>query len=436
MSYQVNRYSSDNFDTGWPLLIGDNVVNSTYGVNLLGRGVTNYGELVAENFVFLLENFAGNTPPPSAITGQLWFDTDANTPGSGNLRVFDGNSWTAVSGAKVGSTPPTVATEGELFYQISQGKNQLLGYSGGVWNRIGGLISAANAPTPANDGDLWLDLSIPSNTTPDNTNRILKIQVSGAWYPIGLGDPSGGSANNTGTYTSDNLVVMQSNGQVMGVWSSTVRSAPASLATIFPNGLQIGLNLSNIPNNKILNPTTGSRLSLGGDVQVNDDLWVVDGTNTARLTVTGASNVNTINANGAASLQSTLSVTGRSTFNNTITVLNGFVVESFSELVAAGTTQATATPLSKQNNIVSGNAANAGVSLPSVSVMPVGAKIYITNTSTTNKKIYPNPGAQINGQSVNVPVDIGADGTMSIIRISNTGFRTLNAVYSLSLIHI
>jgi len=90
MSYQVNRFSSDSFDTGWPLLISDNLVNNTYGVNLLGRGVTNYGELVAENFVYLLENFAGTNPPQNAITGQLWYESNPATPGAGTLRVFNG----------------------------------------------------------------------------------------------------------------------------------------------------------------------------------------------------------------------------------------------------------------------------------------------------------------------------------------------------------
>lgn len=42
---------------------------------LYGRDVPNYGERVAENFVQLLENFAGPAQPQNPIEGQLWFDT-------------------------------------------------------------------------------------------------------------------------------------------------------------------------------------------------------------------------------------------------------------------------------------------------------------------------------------------------------------------------
>lgn len=42
---------------------------------LYGRDVPNYGERIAENFVQLLENFAGPAAPQSPIEGQLWFDT-------------------------------------------------------------------------------------------------------------------------------------------------------------------------------------------------------------------------------------------------------------------------------------------------------------------------------------------------------------------------
>lgn len=42
---------------------------------LYGRDVPNYGERVAENFVQLLENFAGAAQPQNPIEGQLWFDT-------------------------------------------------------------------------------------------------------------------------------------------------------------------------------------------------------------------------------------------------------------------------------------------------------------------------------------------------------------------------
>lgn len=57
-------------------------------ISLVGKGVTSYGEYIAENSVRMLENFADLTPPAHPIVGQLWFNTS-----SSQLNTFDGSSW-------------------------------------------------------------------------------------------------------------------------------------------------------------------------------------------------------------------------------------------------------------------------------------------------------------------------------------------------------
>ena len=52
---------------------------STTSLTLLGRGVVNYGQLTAENFVYLLENFASPIPPVNPQIGQIWFQTTDDT---------------------------------------------------------------------------------------------------------------------------------------------------------------------------------------------------------------------------------------------------------------------------------------------------------------------------------------------------------------------
>ena len=44
-------------------------------LTLIGKNVSNYGELFNENFVHLLENFANSSAPNFPITGQIWYDT-------------------------------------------------------------------------------------------------------------------------------------------------------------------------------------------------------------------------------------------------------------------------------------------------------------------------------------------------------------------------
>ena len=55
--------------------INDGVVDSTTTVSLPGRQYQNYGELVNENFIKLLENSAGTTAPGNPLEGELWYDS-------------------------------------------------------------------------------------------------------------------------------------------------------------------------------------------------------------------------------------------------------------------------------------------------------------------------------------------------------------------------
>ncbi|MNB99276.1 hypothetical protein D3C75_465550 [compost metagenome] len=56
-------------------ILDDKAAHAHTSLLLYGRDVPNYGERVAENFVQLLENFAGPAAPSNPIEGQLWFDT-------------------------------------------------------------------------------------------------------------------------------------------------------------------------------------------------------------------------------------------------------------------------------------------------------------------------------------------------------------------------
>lgn len=394
MTYQVDRYSSNSFDSGWPVLVNDETVNNSYGVNLLGRGVTNYGELIAENFIHLLENFAGNSSPPNPITGQIWYDADPSVPGSGSLRVWNGSSWDPIGGVPVGSTlpPNTSASDGDLYYLISNGKNQLFAYGDGRWNRVGGLFTQSSLPTGNNDGDLWFDTSLANNTSASNKQRMVKLYIAGSWYPIALGDPSGGAANNTSVFVDGNVLAVKSNGNILAAWSNIdMTTAPSSMQSVFPNGLKVGLNISNFTNNKITSPLSGSFLNLGENVDVDKNL----------------------------------NVGGNST-------VEGFIASSINtSITATGTSQANAVEINKVNNFVTTVTSTAnGVRLPAVSVMPIGAHINIWNLDSADTlQIYPNTGSQIDGAPANSPFLLGPGASVTLVRRTNTDFRSIKSIY-------
>ena len=81
-----------------------------------------YGEVQNENFLFLLENFAGTNPPTRAVEGQAWYDSVNN-----KLNTYDGTNWVPVGAAIALENAPTESAEGALWYKIST--KQLYVYS-------------------------------------------------------------------------------------------------------------------------------------------------------------------------------------------------------------------------------------------------------------------------------------------------------------------
>lgn len=120
---------------------------------LLGRNYTNYGELVNENFVRLLENFASDNPPvvPTALlTGQLWYDT-ANA----QLKLYTGSGWKVVGTVQTGSTQPTlpVPQDGDMWYDTANAQLKVYGLvsqaSAGVknWKVVGPAYTYGQSQT-------------------------------------------------------------------------------------------------------------------------------------------------------------------------------------------------------------------------------------------------------------------------------------------------
>jgi len=120
---------------------GINTVDTS--LNLVGRGYPNYGQRVAENFVHLLENFAGANPPANPIEGQLWYDT--SDPFNKVLRINNGTAvganWAGASGIYQQPTQPlTGLKNGDIW--VDTVKNELKIYTINNWITVGPSVSA------------------------------------------------------------------------------------------------------------------------------------------------------------------------------------------------------------------------------------------------------------------------------------------------------
>jgi hypothetical protein len=110
MPYSLKTYDGTSLVTIADGLVDDQVTTPLF---LIGKNVTGYGTRQNENFLYLLENFAGISPPFSARTGQLWFD---KTPGATKLNVNDGSVWKGLAVEVVSTSRPTTSSLGDLWF--------------------------------------------------------------------------------------------------------------------------------------------------------------------------------------------------------------------------------------------------------------------------------------------------------------------------------
>ena len=125
MAYTLNKYNAEIL-----AVVEDGTVDNTTDLKFIGKNYAGYGEIQNENFLFLLENFAGANPPPRAINGQVWFDNS-----SSKLKFYDGNKWRSTGGSEVASASPTGLTEGDFWWDTLN--EQLYVYNGSTFILIG-----------------------------------------------------------------------------------------------------------------------------------------------------------------------------------------------------------------------------------------------------------------------------------------------------------
>ena len=199
MSYTINNTQGTNITNLQP-----GTTTTVGGITLIGKNYTGYGEIIAEDFVRLLENQANSTNPSGALTGQLWYDTSENV-----LKAYDGSAWD------------------RLFTTVS--------------------TSAPSSPTA---GTTWLDTDDKTFNIYDGTNwqaapvatssmlsgaRIVTTQLESA------GSWSGEPANRVNGYTDGSIINVQlvigkdsaGNEEVIAVFSpASFNIEPSGTATI------------------------------------------------------------------------------------------------------------------------------------------------------------------------------------------------------------
>ena len=155
MPYIVNFTDSDNKT---PITVYDNTSSTDTSLKFPGRNVTGYGQIIAENFLHLLENFASATAPVNPTEGQLWYDSE-----NGILMIWDNTNWKSASNIQKSASAPSVETSkvGELWVDTTN--QQLRIYSGTRWILVG--------PSESSIDGLRYGPAIEQIADSDNTTR-------------------------------------------------------------------------------------------------------------------------------------------------------------------------------------------------------------------------------------------------------------------------
>jgi hypothetical protein len=179
MPYSITRYDGSALST-----VADGTIDQSTSLKLIGKNYAGYGEIQNENFVYLLENFSGQTAPAKPISGQIWFDSSSK-----KLKFFDGDSitgkWRTTGGAEIASTPPTGLTVGDFWFNTST--KQLFAWNGTDFTLVGPQ-AAPNAQITQMRSRSVLDDQGNSHAIIEGlTNGITVFTISNDAFTLGTG---------------------------------------------------------------------------------------------------------------------------------------------------------------------------------------------------------------------------------------------------------
>jgi hypothetical protein len=160
MAYAINKTDGTVVAT-----VADGTLDTTSSsLSLIGKNYAGYGEVLNENQIKILENFANTSSntPTSPLQGQIWYNTTAN-----QLQVYNGSSFKSVSGANVSASEPTNTAQGDLWYDSTNG--QLYVYSGSSFVLVGPASTTGAGVTGA------VSTTITDNTGIDRNVLQFKI---------------------------------------------------------------------------------------------------------------------------------------------------------------------------------------------------------------------------------------------------------------------
>jgi hypothetical protein len=119
--------------------VNDGVIDTSQtDITLVGKNYQPYGEVINENFIKLLENFANGTPPTRPLSGELWYDTTKK-----KLFVYNDldGIYKPLNTVTVQSSAPSTNITADFWYDSLTA--QLKYWNNAAWQVIAPIYTAA-----------------------------------------------------------------------------------------------------------------------------------------------------------------------------------------------------------------------------------------------------------------------------------------------------
>lgn len=243
MAYTVNK--SNPAASPNQYTVQDSILNTQTDIEFVGKGYAGYGEVIAENFLHLLENFSNISAPSKPIKGQLWYDEL-----SAKIKVYTGSSFQPVGGATYSSVAPAGLNAGDLFIDSD---TQQLFFNNGATNVLVGPPASSGTKngfeysTISDSGDNERNITRVFNNDVQvaiisEASFTPKVAISGfATITKGINLSTAIAGNKfTGTATNSDALGGESAGSYLRIDGAGTSSTTRSLSIINDVGLTIG----------------------------------------------------------------------------------------------------------------------------------------------------------------------------------------------------
>jgi len=168
--------------------VPDGGTNTNTSLTFIGKNYSGYTQIIGENFLHLLENFASpaqnsnsdiNAGPQNPVKGQIWYNTLDDL--GGGLKVFDGTTWVQLGIVKKSANTPTgrIAglSKGDLYVDTS--RKQLYMYT-----NVGSFPWQLIGPKYNEDEKTTAEVDLIIDAADNSTRSILGLYVKNSRVAI------------------------------------------------------------------------------------------------------------------------------------------------------------------------------------------------------------------------------------------------------------